>query len=224
MKKLLSFATVAVAVLSLCGVAEAATDNATFGQFKGGTALQADRIQWGFVAETGTNINSSKSVNVTSDITSNDPYGSYTFSSQVGTTSGSLIIGATVVEPWLTGNPSATITGFNGSKSQSTAPTTGILTVNITAYSAYDGQYLTMPQGSSIDGTDVTFSNALTTVYFLVEWSSTGTRNLVNFTITLGDHLEYAPTSTPEPSTLAVFGGIAALGFVAIRRKRKIAA
>jgi len=239
MKKLLSLATLAVAVLSLCSVAQAAvvTDNTTYSAFSGGYMPTTARVEWGFVSfspsTTSLQITGSNSLDVSGDVTTTPTNGDYRFTLTTNTSSSTthrqLIVGASIVEPYATqGTTTADFYGFNATYS---APIAGSGTMNITikAYSAYNGlaflptDFLGESHASS---TNILFSQGLTSIYFLIEWyTSGGTKTLTNFGITLADQTHtQSGGGVPEPSTLAVFGGIAALGFVAIRRKRKIAA
>lgn len=87
------------------------------------------------------------------------------------------------------------------------------------AYATYMNGTYSDPIATTDDGNgSYTFGDSVQSFYLLLNFSAGG---IYSFNVDIFTTYTAPNTSVPEPSTLAVFGGIAALGLVAIRRRRQ---
>lgn len=224
MKKLV-FAVIAALLAMNASTSEAASRSYTI--FAQGATYGAGHIEFQYVS--GDNLNGNAPVADTEiENTPNVDYDTeikFGSNSQKVTTNGTRYIAFRVsIDTTLNVNDWS-ITHFYASMNASTVGT-GVVTLTVTPYLTYSGvpaqgvAAFTDPINFQIVGTDSYFNDAQSAFYLVASWSSSGTNVLNDFTIGLGTMFT-GNTAVPEPSTMAVFGGIAMLGLVAIRRNRK---
>lgn len=105
------------------------------------------------------------------------------------------------------------ITKFQVTQAGPASTTTGI------AYATYMSGSYSDAYSTTTDANGYSvFGDSVQSVYILMTYDGAA---IWNFNLEIVTAYDAPPASVPEPSTLAVFGGIAALGLVAIRRRRQ---
>jgi len=129
------------------------------------------------------------------------------------------------LDPSLTNINDWVISHFYGFQTQASTGT-GSIVFTLTPYTNYNSAgsglaaYTNPIAFTDVNGSSY-FNDFQTSGFYMVAswYNSTGNKTLYDFTIGFGTSL--VTNSVPEPSTMAVFGGIALLGLVAVRRNRK---
>jgi len=229
MKKLV-FAVLTGLVAMSVATCEAGTR--TYTVFSGGTTYSAGHIEFSYASGSQTNGSAPVADSEIQNIAGEDYDTEIKFGSNAqkvsnsnSATSPEFVGFYVALDSSLTNINDWVISHFYGFNTQASTGT-GAIVFTITPYANYNSAgtglaaYTNPIAFTDINGNSY-FNDFQTSGFYLVAswYNSTGNRTLFDFTIGFGTVL--ITNSVPEPSTMAVFGGIALLGLVAVRRNRK---